>query len=606
MTPISPKPLSQEGHETPASGAAGGAGVIAREAAAAASGTGRGDVVSGRRVRTFSADLSAVGEPSLWAFGGALALGIILIAGFLFMIFWNGIITFWPKPIEVVTLIDGTVVAGEPTRTSRYRPGDNVLAPLSDAQRAFVEANDGFSDRTLYRTANFDLYGDDFRWVSDFEVDKVELPSGQYLFERQEWGPFVGRPASLVIDDQPMPYDPAVMRRAQREARDRFNRIRAIEQGEIGTINYRMEQERLSIRRAILRHGAGSELALEEAERANARIAELQAQFQQQQQRVNDIREVDRRNRVVLEEIGGRTKETELSQIVRYYPANDLNAFEKAGVYVSRWGEFLTDEPREANTQGGVLPAIFGTVAMTMIMVIVVAPFGVITALYLREYARQGRLVSIVRIAVNNLAGVPSIVYGVFGLGFFAYTMGMTIDQLFYPERLPSPTFGTGGILWASLTLALLTVPVVIVASEEALSAVPRSMREGSLACGASKWQTIRYVVLPKAMPGIMTGLILAMARGAGEVAPLMLVGVVKLAPALPVDGFFPFVHLERSFMHLGFHIFDVGFQSRNSEAGKPMVFVTTLLLLGLIVIMNSTAIIVRNRLKRKYASGQF
>jgi phosphate transport system permease protein len=194
----------------------------------------------------------------------------------------------------------------------------------------------------------------------------------------------------------------------------------------------------------------------------------------------------------------------------------------------------------------------------------------------------------------------------VFGLGFFAYTMGVSIDQLFYPERLPSPTFGTGGILWAALTLALLTVPVVIVAAEEALSAVPRSMREGSLACGASKWQTIRRVVLPRAMPGIMTGLILAMARGAGEVAPLMLIGVVKLAPMLPVDTFPPFVHLERSFMHLGFHIFDVGFQSRNSEAGKPMVFVTTMLLLFLIVAMNSSAIYIRNRLKRKFAVGQF
>lgn len=606
MNPILPKSSAPDDYDPPASGAAGGAGVIAREAAIGDSGAPRSTVASGRRVRTFSADLSAVGEPALWAFGGALALGIILIAGFLFMIFWNGIVTFWPKPIEVVTLLDGTVVAGEPTRSGRYRPGDNVLERLTDAQRAFVEGNGGFSDRTLYRTANFDLYGDDFRWVSDFEVDRIERPSGLYLFERQEWGPFVGRPAGLVIDEQPVSYDPAVMRREQRAARDRFNRIRSIEQGEIGTINYRMEQERLSIRRANLRHGVGSERALAETERANARIAELQIQFQQQQQRVNEIRAVDSRNRVVLEEIGGRTKETALSQIVRYYPANDLSAFDKTGVYASRWGEFLSGEPREANTQGGVLPAIFGTVAMTLIMVVVVAPFGVITALYLREYAKQGRLVSIVRISVNNLAGVPSIVYGVFGLGFFAYTMGTTIDQLFYPERLPSPTFGTGGILWASLTLALLTVPVVIVASEEALAAVPRSMREGSLACGASKWQTIRYVVLPKAMPGIMTGLILAMARGAGEVAPLMLVGVVKLAPALPVDGFFPFVHLERSFMHLGFHIFDVGFQSRNSEAGKPMVFVTTLLLLALIVIMNSTAILVRNRLKRKYAAGQF
>jgi phosphate transport system permease protein len=250
-----------------------------------------------------------------------------------------------------------------------------------------------------------------------------------------------------------------------------------------------------------------------------------------------------------LAEIGGRDKTLRLSELVRFYPANALSFGDKIGVYFSRWGEFLADQPREANTEGGVMPAIFGTAAMTLLMVIAVAPLGVITALYLREYAKQGRLVSIVRISVNNLAGVPSIVYGVFGLGFFAYILGGSIDALFFPERLPSPTFGTGGLLWASLTLALLTVPVVIVATEEALSAVPRSTREGSLACGASKWQTIRHIVLPRAMPGIMTGLILAMARGAGEVAPLMLVGVVKLAPELPVDGFFPFVHLERSFI---------------------------------------------------------
>jgi phosphate transport system permease protein len=288
------------------------------------------------------------------------------------------------------------------------------------------------------------------------------------------------------------------------------------------------------------------------------------------------------------------------------YPANDLGVLGKLQVYLSRWWEFLTSEPREANTEGGVWPAIFGTAAMTLLLVVLVAPFGIITALYLREYARQGRLVSIVRISVNNLAGVPSIVYGVFGLGFFAYFIGGSIDRLFYPERLPNPTFGTGGLLWSSLTLALLTVPVVIVATEEALAAVPRSMREGALACGASKWQTIRTIVLPRALPGILTGVILAMARGAGEVAPLMLVGVVKLAPELPVDGVFPFIHLERSFMHLGFHIYDVGFQSRNSEAGKPMVFMTTLLLIVLIFTMNIAAIIIRNRLKRRYAAGQF
>jgi phosphate transport system permease protein len=214
--------------------------------------------------------------------------------------------------------------------------------------------------------------------------------------------------------------------------------------------------------------------------------------------------------------------------------------------------------------------------------------------------------VSVVRIAINNLAGVPSIVFGVFGLGFFCYTIGAGIDELLFAERLPeSPTFGTGGLLWASLTLALLTLPVVIVATEEALAAVPRSMREGSYACGASKWQTIRRIVLPRAMPGIMTGMILAIARGAGEVAPLMLVGAVKLAPQMPVDGQFPFLHAERSFMHLGFHIYDLGFQSSNSEAAKPMVFTTTLLLIGIVVMLNVVAIWVRSRLRRKFSAGQ-
>ena len=568
-----------------------------------------GEQVRGRRVRTFTADVTAVGEPALWGFGGALALGIILIAGFLMMIMWNGFSTFWPKPIIQVELRDGTVLAGEPSRTGRYRPGVDVIARLSPEEQAFVEDNNGFSERTLYRTANFDLYGDDFVWVSDFQKVATSEPRDFFTFERQEWGNFVGRIAGLVLDDQPVPEAQVTYGRvqaAQREARQRFSEIRRIERGEIGAVNYRMEQERLAARRAAIRHGADSPQAEQARTQSQANIAELQQAFDAAQQRVADIRTVDRRNRIVLEEVNGRQKETELSQIVRFFPANALSVTDKIGIYFSRWLEFLTTEPREANTQGGVLPAIFGTVMMTLIMVVVVAPFGVITALYLREYAKQGRLVSAVRIAVNNLAGVPSIVYGVFGLGFFAYTMGTTIDGLFFPERLPSPTFGAGGILWASLTLALLTVPVVIVASEEALAAVPRSMREGSLACGASKWQTIRYVVLPKALPGIMTGLILAMARGAGEVAPLMLVGVVKLAPTLPFDQFFPFIHLERSFMHLGFHIFDVGFQSRNSEAGKPMVFVTTLLLLMLIVLMNSTAIIIRNRLKKRYATGQF
>jgi phosphate transport system permease protein len=266
----------------------------------------------------------------------------------------------------------------------------------------------------------------------------------------------------------------------------------------------------------------------------------------------------------------------------------------------------LTESPREANTEGGIFPAIFGTFVMTMLMAVMVVPFGVVAAIYLREYARQGPVVRMVRIAVNNLAGVPSIVFGVFGLGFFVYFVGSGLDHLFFSDSLPTPTFGTGGLLWAALTLALMTVPVVIVATEESISAVPRGLREASLAMGASKWQTIQRIVLPGAVPGILTGMILAMARGAGEVAPLMLVGVVKLAPTLPITGDAPFLHLDQKFMHLGFHIFDLGFQSPDSEAARPMVFATTLFLIVLVVAMNLGAILIRDRLRRKFATSAF
>ena len=577
------------------------------EAVQDAIGTGSGS--KPRAVRRFTADVSAVGEPWLWALGCALALGVILIVGFMLMIFWNGVATFWPSRIDVVTLLDRKLVAGEPTRSEKYRPGPEILNKLSPAQRAEIERNDGYALRTLYRIGNYEIYNEDFRWVSDFETAGVARPKDFFFFERQEWGPFVGAIDRVIVDGVAKPaaeYTLARLHELQKAARDRFLEIRGIERVEIGRVNHRMEAARLGVRRAELDWGAGDPRLAKAKGTATSDMAIFKKRYEELAATAAEIKKRDEKVQIVLKEVGGKEKQLPLSQIVRFYPANDIGWTAQAAIYFSRWGEFLTDEPREANTEGGILPAIFGTVTMTLLMVLVVAPFGVVTALYLREYAKQGRLVAIVRVSVNNLAGVPSIVYGVFGVGFFAYTVGGGIDSLFFPERLPAPTFGTGGILWSALTLALLTVPVVIVASEEALAAVPRSIREGSLACGASKWQTIKHVVLPHAMPGVMTGLILAMARGAGEVAPLMLVGVVKLAPELPIDEFFPFVHLERSFMHLGFHIYDVGFQSRNSEAGKPMVFVTTLLLLGLIVIMNSSAIYFRNRLKKKFVGGQF
>jgi phosphate transport system permease protein len=224
-------------------------------------------------------------------------------------------------------------------------------------------------------------------------------------------------------------------------------------------------------------------------------------------------------------------------------------------------------------------------------------------ALYLREYARAGAVVSAVRTLISHLPACRASVRRL-RPGFFCYAVRLRRPCC---SREPAePTFGKPGLIWAAFTLALLTVPVVIVATEEALSAVPSSMREGSYACGASKWQTIRRIVLPRALPGIMTGMILAMARGAGEVAPLMLVGAVKLAPELPLDGVFPYVHAQRSFMHLGFHIYDLGFQSQNSEAAKPMVFTTTLLLIGVVFLLNVLAVRLRTRLRRRFESEKF
>jgi phosphate transport system permease protein len=554
-------------------------------------------------------DFKARGEPFLWGLGGALVFGIFMIIGFVVLIVYNGLLTFYPRQIEAVTLRDGARVAGEATRSETFRPGPELLARLSQPIRDIIEQNSGFARRTLYRTGNFDLYNEDFRWIPDYDVVKTAHPRDLFYIERMEWGPFIGSIRSVnlqgtVLEKDALKLDTIYLE--QKEALKRRHRIYDIERNEIGSINYYLERGRLKVKKIGLVHGIDSAQYREAQANFKAYSDKIEPQYQELSKEASILKEKDTAYTVTLADISGREKTVKLSEIVRLYPANTLTFWPRLGVYFSRWKEFLTQEPREANTEGGVMPAIFGTFCMTVLMAIAVAPFGVVAALYLREYAKQGRMVSLVRICVNNLAGVPSIVYGVFGLGFFAYVLGGNIDRLFFPEKLPSPTFGTGGLLWASLTLALLTVPVVIVATEEALAAVPQSMREGSLACGASKWQTIKYIVLPRAMPGIMTGLILAMARGAGEVAPLMLVGVVKLAPELPIDHFFPYIHLERSFMHLGFHIYDLGFQSRNAEAAKPMVFVTTLLLMGLVFAMNAASIVLRNRLKRKFFVGHF
>ncbi len=676
----------------------------------------------------------------LWITGMALTACILMITALLGVVVWFGLATFWPKPIDRVTLNDGTVFLGNQIQQGAYDPGVDRLDELREQAASGelpegVLTEDGRPIRRLYRVGNKEVTNQPYHWVDLLDIESVEEPTDAALFERMQWGVWLGVPEEILLkEEKTAPADSqietegsrdtawgskrftreiiemtdtevrfiertflavttadawALLPEMQRQAEHRRSKIESLRKHEVGGVNGKLERARLQLRKVEILHerGKASEDRLAQ-QRLNfeQQQGELQEEYEGYLQQISELDRADDVYRVIVRDVGSGEfaprsqsepdEPMRLSQIVRIVRANDLSFMQRVGVYTSRWWEYLSTDPREANTEGGVFPVIFGTVMMTILLSIIVVPLGVIAALYMREYAKQGLVISVVRIAINNLAGVPSIVYGVFGLGFFCYTVGGFIDNgPAHPWRVgawwlagggtllvllgavvigfaarPTPgqpptwrsrllgwlaaalwlatlamvvglvvgapyfgglfpartTFGTKGVLWSSLTLALLTLPVVIVATEEAISAVPGSMRQGSYGCGASKWQTIRRIVLPSAAPGIMTGMILAIARGAGEVAPLMLVGAVKLAPKLPFEAHWPFLHLERSFMHLGFHIYDVGFQSPDSQAARPMVWTTTLLLIVVVVMLNLAAISLRARLRRRLRGGAF
>ncbi|MEX0965557.1 MAG: phosphate ABC transporter permease PstA [Pseudohongiellaceae bacterium] len=549
------------------------------------------------------------GTPWVWLNAGAVAISIVMVVGLILLLTVRGMSHFWPRDVMQASYTPPTVSA-ESLSTQvigEFVESEMVLAAQIASSGIPVDESQDLFERQLLKIGNRDLTGADFTWVlSDF-VHDVEYPPHVVALERREWGNFYGHLTAILEQGAPVAFSgaAAVVETARWEDfSERLERalgiredIYNIENREIGQINYNMERLRLHERRLELDQQATPE-ALAEIELSRQA---LDAEYDLLQTELIALYETVNRDSAVFLAANGQSTEIEFADIVRAYKPNQLSLLGKLGTYFSKVGEFLTDDPREANTEGGIFPAIFGTVMMVMLMSVFVTPFGVVAAVYLREYARQGFITRAIRIAVNNLAGVPSIVYGVFGLGFFIYIIGAEVDQIFYPEALPAPTFGTPGLLWASLTLALLTVPVVIVATEEGLARIPRSVREGSLALGATKFETLWRVVLPMASPAMMTGLILAVARAAGEVAPLMLVGVVKLAPSLPLDGNYPYLHLEQKFMHLGFHIYDVGFQSPNIEAARPLVFATALLLVIVIAALNLAAVALRNHLREKY-----
>ena len=539
------------------------------------------------------------GAPGVWMSAGAVSIAVIMTLGLLLLIGIRGLGYFWPAdliqaryqiPGQAAHLLVGELVEAEQVSRARLK---SAGFPVTDQGQEFMT-------RDLIKVGNREVYGSDFSWVIGDWLTEHSYPKELVALERREWGNFYGYIVNLkeggaVIAEGQAAW-PLLQERLQR-VNQLATKLAKLEKQDISAINHGLERLRLQARKLELQ---GRLDAAAQAD-IDAERAALQARYHALEGELVGLHDAVNRDSVVMREIGGQEKEISLGKLVKALQPNNMSVFAKLGTYCHNLWSFLSDDPREANTEGGIFPAIFGTVMMTMLMAIIVTPFGVLAAVYLREYAKQNTLTRIIRIAVNNLAGVPAIVYGVFGLGFFVYVLGGSLDRLFFPEALPAPTLGTPGLLWASLTLAILAVPVVIVATEEGLARIPRALREGSLALGATKSETLWKVVLPMASPAMMTGLILAVARAAGEVAPLMLVGVVKLAPALPLDGNYPYLHLDQKIMHLGFHIFDVGFQSPNVEAARPLVYATALLLVLVIALLNVSAVTLRNHLREKY-----
>ena len=538
------------------------------------------------------------GTPWVWLNAAAVSVSMIMVVGLLLLIAARGLGHFWPKTIWEIEYQENdntAVLIGERAKEETV-PAKQLIA--SGLHHDFEEE---FVERTLLKIGNRDVYGVDFKLIVAPGELAASKPEDVIVFERTQWGNFYG--FLLAIEESGERVDISneqlweeLKLRLQRVEELRAN-IHEIEKYDIGKINYKIEKLRLKERRLEL-SGIEDQKALSKISSDRKKLDQEYAVLKTELERL--YKKISR-DRVLMKVMTGQEKFIKLADVIKATKPNSMSVGEKVVHYFANLKDFITDDPREANTEGGIFPAIFGTVMMVLLMSIIVTPFGVVAAIYLREYAKQGFITRLVRISVNNLAGVPSIVYGVFGLGFFVYFVGGSIDELFYPEALPSPTFGSGGLLWASLTLALLTVPVVIVATEEGLARIPISIREGSLALGATKAETLWRTVIPMASPAMMTGLILAVARAAGEVAPLMLVGAVKLAPSLPVDLNAPFLHLERKFMHLGFHIYDVGFQSPNVEAARPLVYATALILVAVIILLNLSAIYIRNHLREKY-----
>ncbi|WEF10907.1 phosphate ABC transporter permease PstA [Pectobacterium actinidiae] len=538
------------------------------------------------------------GRPWVWLTASSISISLLAMLTIIVLLAGQGMRYLWPQPVWLLTLqpehgvqraLMGEIYA-EQTLSSQQLEQAGLSSSPGDAET-----------RYLIKIGQREIYGQSFRALLSRDIVRFDKPAEILVLKRTNNGTAYGYLAGMLEGEQPLVATdfPATLQHRVQQVQGLLAKTQAIRMGEMAKINQQFEALRLEEKK---RQQANT-LDNQALARLQAERIELQRRFDELSHQLTLLNLEINRDTVQLRDANGSVHLIPLRDIEQAWYPNAMNLWEK----VSHWGEqakfMLVHYSPDSNSAGHLFPAIFGTVLMVVLMSIIVMPLGVIAAVYLHEYAGKNSLTRWVRIAVVNLAGVPSIVYGVFGLGFFVYLIGGTLDQLFYSEALPNPTFGTPGLLWASLTLALLTLPVVIVATEEGLSRIPMSVRHGSLALGATKAETLWHVVLPMAVPAMMTGLILAVARAAGETAPLMLVGVVKSVPVLPVDDIFPYLHLERKFMHLGFQIYDLAFQSPDVEAARPLVYITALLLVLIVVGLNLAAIGIRHVLREKYRS---
>jgi phosphate transport system permease protein len=596
------------------------------------------------------------GEPFVWATGAALSMTLTLTGALLAVVLWNGLGVFWPAVVAEIQLDDGTKLLGEEVErdttfdTPRRHeleselvktenelkdqqknnlPTAKTAARLAEVKRQ-IEDYPGI-ERIKYKVGNMedspafrwiDNNPDklvDGKWIKEGSVRSVTYPKNAFVLERITNMNFYGLFKKLVTPDLELADDgtdrarlaaalAAVRKRCDQEIAPLDARQAAIAKEVRENLKYQIIKLDYQRKQLVAQgHAVDSAEVASLGDRLktlNGKMAKFVAESDSISDEKAKLEKTLGENAVILTDSAGRDKSIPLLNIVRFTCPNDMGFMAKIGHYLAKIWELLSAAPRESNQEGGLFPAICGTVLMVFLMAFSCFPLGVIAGVYLGEYAKEGWLVRLVRIAVNNLAGIPSIVYGIFGMGFFIYLIGGNLDRWLFPERIAStvnePVFGQGCILWASLTLGLLTIPVVIVSTEEALRAIPRGIREGSYALGATKLQTLLRVLIPMASPGMMTGFILAMARAAGEVAPLMLTGAIKISP-VPMDSSFPFLHADRKFMHLGFHILDISCSSPNVEATKPMVYVTTLLLLFIVLTMSSLAIYMRNKMRKRY-----